>query len=235
MGDGWIEGFSNLQMGQSSRLKELREYEKEKNYEEALQQLLQLQRDTGNKNAIIHFSLAMNLTNMNKLADAETAFKNALSLEPKLFRGHFMLASLQVRRGLEAESKGNRFEATILYDEARKHAEIATGLGTTDAWVYHLQGEVLLKLAALEGSKEKADKLNAEALEALRRAVDGRPEQPLVQMLYGEALARSGNQDKAKLHFGYAVQFAKEAAGNGKIDPRPGERLAKWEAEWKKK
>ncbi|MBY0231171.1 MAG: tetratricopeptide repeat protein [Gemmataceae bacterium] len=221
----WIDGFSSLQVGRLARFNEIRAIEKEKDHAEVTQMLMQLQRETKNRDVMVNFSLGLNLAKINRPEEAEKAFRRALQLDPKLYRCHFMFASLQLQRAKEAALRGNRVGSLILLDEALKHARASASLGTTDGWAHYLLGEVLLHL----------DK-NAEAVEALKRAVDGRPEQPQVHMHYGEALARTGNKEKALVHLKRAVEKTEAEAkqAGAPINPRPAQALAEWEAKWKK-
>ena len=215
--DPWAREVGQLRTGQVARLREIQMSEKTEGHAEAAERLARLHRETGGKDPVVAMALGMNLVQIGRADEAVQAYKHAISVDPKLFRARFLLASLLYRRGADATLRGNKPQADALLDEALKHARIAADLAPLDAWPFHLLGDILLGLGK-----------DAEAVEAMRRAVENRPEQAVPHLGYGEALARTGDKEKALVHFKRAVNLAGP-------DPRPEAVLRFWQEKWKTK
>jgi tetratricopeptide (TPR) repeat protein len=213
--DPWASDSFGLKVGRISDLQLAGNLETHEDQGAARQFLLRMDQEAQGKDVVVQFALGMNFFRSNQLQKAETAFRQAIKVQPNLFRAHLMLAVLQLQVGEDAARAKSKLSSAVAFEDGYKHALKAVELAPQDAGAAQLAGELALHLNK-----------NSEALELLARAAVGRAEDPRAYMYYGEALARAGDKEKALLHLQRAVKLADS------MDKEPARRLERWQKAW---
>jgi tetratricopeptide (TPR) repeat protein len=152
----------------------------------------------------VYVALGRDLAQVGRLPEAERALEMATRLEPEHAQAFYYLSKVRWALAERARQDGDGRAAEAGYRAAAACAERAVAQKPDHALAHMIRGLCLRQLGR-----------RAEALEALRRAVNCDPEVADAALHLGEALAEAGQNAEARTYLERAARLL------GPDDPRP--------------
>jgi tetratricopeptide (TPR) repeat protein len=165
-------------------------------------QVMQKMADEFPDDYLAQLTLGKELGKLGEHRRAEQALRKALRLAPDKAQTHYYLGLVMLMAGQERSRQGDAERARAHFTEAAELSRQALAIIPDYGYAHMSLGLALKNLGE-----------RAEAISALRRAVQCNPELPELHYYLGEALAEEGkNPTEARRHLEHALKFAPREA-----------------------
>ena len=187
-------------VGREQRFAEVARLQKKHRYSEAVASLEAMVANNEKGVARAYVALGENLVHLGRGPEAETAFQNALRLEPDDAETFNRLALVRFFQGeIHEHRHGSREEAKAYYERALDSVRQALRITPSLGEAHLTMGQIQFALGRRK-----------EGIEALRLCLRSRPALSQAHLLLGKALAEDGQPDEARRHLRDALRFADE-------------------------
>lgn len=213
--DPFLAEANSLNVGSRRRLQLSAVAQDMGGMKESIAVLRQMIEDSGGKDHVALFSLGNAYMTERQYPEAVAAFRRAVAVAPDQYRLVYRLSVALFNQGEQLVARGQPEAARRLFQESADVVARAVALQPQEAWGQFQLGRSRMLLGE-----------HAAAVEPLRKAVLGQPENARFHCHLAEALAEVGQADEARRCLERGVRIAPSN------DPLPGEIRARLEKKW---